>query len=61
MFDSGIIIPMKMRFCNECNNKKISNRCNNQINENKKFDANLKKIKRHPPNKFGHMLPYYKM
>ena len=25
------IIPAKMRFCNEGNNKKTCNRCNNQI------------------------------
>ena len=34
-FDSGKIIPAKMRFCNECNDKKMCNECKNQINENK--------------------------
>ena len=58
-FDNGIIIPAKMRFCNECNVKKVCNKCNNQINENKEFEANLNELKRHPPNEFGHMLPYY--
>ena len=58
-FDSGIIIPAKMRFCNECNGKKMCNKCNNQVNENKEFEANLNELKRHPPNEFGHMLPYY--
>ena len=24
LFDSGIIIPTKMRFCNECNDKKCA-------------------------------------
>ena len=33
--------------------------CNNQINENKEFEANLNLLKRDVPNKFGHMLPYY--
>ena len=28
LFDSGIIVAMKLRFCNECNNKKICNKCN---------------------------------
>ena len=58
-FDSGIIIPTKMRFCNECNDKKMRNKCNNQIDENKEFEAILNELKRHPPNGFGHMLPYY--
>ena len=38
-FDTGIIIPTKMRFCNKCNNKKLCDICNNQINENKKIEA----------------------
>ena len=40
-FDSGKIMPTRMRFCNECNNKKICNKCNDQSNENKDFDGNL--------------------
>ena len=48
-----------MRFCNEFNDKKLCNKCNNQINENEEFEANLNELKRHPPNEFGHMLPYY--
>ena len=60
-FDNGVIIPKKMRFCNKCNDKKLCDRCNNQINENKEFEANLNELKRHPPNKHGHMLPYYEI
>ena len=60
-FDSGIIIPTKMRFCNECNDNKSCVKCNNHINENKEFEANLNELKRHPPNKHGYMLPYYKI
>ena len=56
-FDSGIIIPTKMRFCNECSIEKTCNKCNNNINENKEFEANLNELKRHPPNDFGYMLP----
>ena len=48
-----------MRFCNESNDKKLCNKCNFQINETKEFEANLNEVKRHPPNDFGHMLPYY--
>ena len=58
-FDSGIIIPTKMRFCNECNDNKMCVKCNNHINENKEFEANLNLLKRNAPNEFGHMLPYY--
>ena len=48
-----------MRFCNKCNDIKMCDKCNIQINENKEFEANLNELKRHPPNEFGHMLPYY--
>ena len=58
-FDSGIIIPTRMKFCNECNDKRLCYKCNNQINENKEFEANLNELKRHPPNDLGYMLPYY--
>ena len=33
-----------MRFCIECNDKNVCNKCNNQINENKEFEANLNEI-----------------
>ena len=58
-FDNGIIIPKKMRFCNECNNEKLCNKCNIQINENKEFEANLNLLKRKAANELGYMLPYY--
>ena len=58
-FDSGIIIPNELKFCNECDDKKVCNNCNNQVNENKEFGANLNQLKGHPPNEFGHMLPFY--
>ena len=56
-FDSGIVLPRKLRFCNECNDKTLCNKCNYQINENKEFKANLNELKRQAPNDFGHMLP----
>ena len=49
-----------MRFCNEDKDKKLCNKCNDEINENKEFEDNLNDLKGHPPNEFGHMLPYYK-
>ena len=48
-----------MRFCNECNDKIICYRCNNKINENKEFEANLNELKRYKPKDCGYMLPYY--
>ena len=60
-FDNGIIIPTKMRFCNECNDNKMCVKCNNQVNEKKEFEANLILLKRKAPNEFGYMLPYYKI
>ena len=57
--NNGIIIPTKMRQCNECKNGKLCTTCNNQINENKEFEANLNLIKRKKTNQFGYMLHYY--
>ena len=37
----------------------MCDRCNNQVNENKKFEANLNELKRHKPNDCGHTLFYY--
>ena len=60
-FDNGVVIPNKMRFCKKCNDIKMCDICNKQINENKEFEANLNELKRHPPNKHGYMLPCYKI
>ena len=54
------MILTKMRFCNNCTDKTFFNRCNSQVNENKDFEANLKEVKRQPPNQVGHLLPLYK-
>ena len=59
-FDSGKIIPTKMKFCRERDDKKMWKKGFNQINENKEFEANLNEVKRHSYNEFGHMFPYYK-
>ena len=60
-FDSGIIIPTKVRLFNECDDKNLCIKCNNKINENKKLELNLNELKRYPPNEFGRMLPNYKI
>ena len=59
LFNSGVIIPNKMRFCNECRDEIPCTMCSNQFIENKEFEANLSELKRHLPNVFGHWLPYY--
>ena len=59
-FSKGIITPVKKRHCNECKGEVLCITCINQVNENKEFKANLILIKRHAPNEYGHMLPYYK-
>ena len=60
-FINGIIIPTKKRRFNECKDRILCTTCNNQINENKEFEAKLNELKRHPRNEFGHMLPNYKI
>ena len=57
-FSSGVVIPPKRRFCKECNDKRVCNRCNIGIIENKEFEAIINLIKRKAPNEFGHMLPH---
>ena len=52
-FDSGVVISAKVRFRNECNGKIICDRCNNQNNGNKEFEANLNLLKRQVPKQFG--------
>ena len=55
-----IVIPEKMKRCDERNDKILCMTCNNDVNENKEFEANLNLLKRKAPNLFGHMLPYIK-
>ena len=59
-FNSGILIPTKMRFCNECNDKRMCNKCDNEVNENKDIEADLNLLERQAPSDFGHMLIYFK-
>ena len=49
-----------MRRCDECKGEKKCVTCNNQVNENKEFEANVNLLNGEAPNHFGHMLPYYK-
>ena len=56
-YKSGVVIPAKMTFCNECYDKIVCDRCTNQVAKNKHFEANFHLIKRQAPKQFGHMLP----
>ena len=55
------IKPVKTRYCNECKGEILRMTCKNQINENKKLEANINLLKRQAPNQLGHMLPFYKL
>ena len=57
LFNSGIVRPVKMRFCKECTDKLPCNTGNIQINENKEFEAHLNLLKSQAPIEFGNMLP----
>ena len=59
-FNNISIILTKLRFCIECIEKRICNRCNNQVTGNKEFEANLKLLKREAPNEIAHMFPCFK-
>ena len=54
------LYQQKWDFGNECDDKKVWNKCNNEVNENKEFEAKLNELKRYPPNEIDYMLPYYK-
>ena len=58
-FINGIIIPVKVRRCDERKFGILCMTCNNQVSQNKEFEDILNLIKREPPNQFGHMLPHY--
>ena len=49
LFNSGVIIPAKRKLCNKCTDKLTCINCNNQINENKAFEANSNLLKPEPP------------
>ena len=60
-FTIGVVIPVKMRHCNNCNGEILYDECKIQLNKNKEFEANSCLLKRQPPNQFSHMLSYYKL
>ena len=58
-FSQGVVIPHRMRNCSDCKKDILCDRCDNLVNQQKEFSANLNELKREPPNSFGHMLPKY--
>ena len=58
-FSNGTMTPTKMRVCNECKDGILCTTCNNQVNKNKEFEANLIFLKRDVPNQYGQMLPFF--
>ena len=59
-FSMGVVIPHKKRNCNRCCRDILCDECDNLENPNREFSANLEEMKRHIPNEFGQMLPWYK-
>ena len=59
-FSQGVVIPHEMRKCNQCKKDSLCDNCDELVNQNKEFSANLNELKREPPNNNGHMLPKYK-
>ena len=57
-FFDGIVVPVKMRRCDECKGEILFKTCINQVNENKNFEAKKNFLKRKASNEFGHMLPH---
>ena len=58
-FSQGVVIPHKMRNCNNCIKEILCDDCDKLINQRKEFSANLNELRREKPNDFGHMLPKY--
>ena len=55
LFNSGVFIPEKMRFCIICNGEILCDDCSNQVTK-KELEANLTLLKRQAPNEFGYMI-----
>ena len=58
-FNSGVVIPHKIKNCTKCDNDKHCAECNILVIEIKVFEANLSLFKRKPFNQLGFMPPYY--
>ena len=58
-FSQGVVIPHKIRNCNNCTIDIICDDFDKLVNQKKDFSANLNELKREKPNDFVHMLPKY--
>ena len=58
-FSRGVVIPHKMKNCNNCTKDILCDDCDEFVNQKKEFSANLNELKRLPPYDFGHMLPMF--
>ena len=58
-FNNGVVIPTKMRRCNECKSDLLCETGKNKVSENREFEGNLSLLKREAPNEFGLLLPFY--
>ena len=58
-FSYDVIIPHKLRNCNNCDKDILCDECDKLVNKNKEFSANLIELKRQAPNNNGHMLPKF--
>ena len=59
-FISGVIIPHELRNCSKCSKNISCDKFGKLVILSKEFSTNLNKVKRQPPNQFGHMLIWYK-
>ena len=58
-FSMVVVIPHKMRNCNKCTKDQLCDNCDELVNQNKEFSANLNELEREKPNDLAHMLPKY--
>ena len=58
-FSQGVVIPHKMKNCNNCTEDVLCEDCDILVNQKREFSANLNELKREKSNDYGHMLPKY--
>ena len=58
-FSQGVVIPHKMRYCVDCKKDILCESCDQLVNQQNEFSANLNELKRESPNDFGRMVPKY--
>ena len=55
----GVVIPHKLKNCNNCDKDILCDDCDNLVNQNKEFYTKLNELKRQAHNEFCRMLPKY--